>query len=232
MQSNGISIIIPTLNEAHGIGILLEYLNSIINPEIVSEILVVDGGSSDNTLEIASNFNVTALESEKGRAKQMNFGAQRAQGTTLYFLHADTFPPVGFDRSIIEAQENGFQAGCFRMKFDTKNPILKFFAYLSKINHILCRGGDQSLFITKETFRELGGFNERYLIYEDTEFITRLYRQFSFTILSEQVITSARKYRDKGWWRVQFHFGVIHLKNLLGSEPTELYEYYEKKFLS
>ena len=232
MQSNGISIIIPTLNEAHGIGILLEYLNSIINPEIVSEILVVDGGSSDNTLEIASNFKVTVLESEKGRAKQMNFGAQRAQGTTLYFLHADTFPPVGFDRSIIEAQENGFQAGCFRMKFDTKNPILKFFAYLSKINHILCRGGDQSLFITKETFRELGGFNERYLIYEDTEFITRLYRQFSFTILSEQVITSARKYRDKGWWRVQFHFGVIHLKNLLGSEPTELYEYYEKKFLS
>jgi len=228
MDSIGISIIIPTFNEAHGLGQLLAYLNDIVDKSLVREIIVVDGQSTDATKHIAVRHNTIVLESPKGRAKQMNFGARHSENGILYFLHADTYPPKGFDQRIVNAVLEGNEAGCFRMKFDTKNPVLQFFAYLSRINHSLCRGGDQSLFITKEGFMKKRGFNENYVIYEDTEFIKRLYKDLKFKILPQDVITSARKYQEKGWFKVQFHFGMIHLKNYLGAGPDELYKYYQR----
>lgn len=226
-----ISIIIPTYNEAEGLGQLLSHLNAIIDKTIVMEIIVVDGESTDITKKIARQQGVVVMESSKGRAKQMNFGAQIAKGDILYFLHADTFPKKGFELLILEAVAEGYEAGCFRMRFDTKNAFLRFFAYLSRINHSLCRGGDQSLFITRNGFLRNGGFNEHYFIYEDTEFIRRLYKNLNFRVLPEEVITSARKYREKGWLKVQFHFGMIHLKNYLGAKPDALYDYYERNLL-
>ena len=118
------------------------------------------------------------------------------------------------------------------MQFDSRNPVLRFFGWLSRINHTLCRGGDQSLFITKTIFNTTNGFNEDYLIYEDSEFIKRLYKDVGFIVLPDKVITSARKYRQKGWVKVQYHFGMIHLKSYLGAGPEELYEYYSKKLLT
>lgn len=227
-----ISIIIPTLNEAAGLAQLFEHLNHVMDEKLTKEILIIDGGSIDGTQRIAENHGAIVLNCEKGRAKQMNYGAKNAKGEVFYFLHADTFPPKGFDNLIHQAIQNDYNVGCFRMKFDTQNPILRFFAYLSRINHTLCRGGDQSLFIKKEVFTENGGFNERYLIYEDTEFIRRLYKKHRFKIVPESVVTSARKYREKGWLKVQFHFAMIHLKNYLGAGPNELYAYYQKKLLT
>ncbi len=226
-----ISIIIPVLNEAAGIGTLLDHILG-INSKYISEISLIDGGSADGTLDILKDYNVKVFSSKRGRAAQMNFGAKKASGDILYFLHADTFPPDDFDRLIVDAYKSGAETGCFRMQFDSKNPILKFFAWLSRINHTLCRGGDQSLFIDRSLFEKQGGFNENYLIYEDSEFISRLYKETRFTILPQSVITSARKYRQKGWIRVQFHFGVIHLKNYLGAGPKELYRYYAQNLLS
>lgn len=211
---------------------MLTYLGEVGVAEAIDEIIVVDGGSVDGTQQIAKIHGVTLLKSKKGRATQMNKGAQHAKGGILYFLHADTYPPKGFEKDILEAVNNGFQAGCFRMKFDTKNPFLRFFAWLSRINHTLCRGGDQSLFITKLQFEKQGGFNEDYLIYEDSEFIKRLYRTLKFKILQKAVTTSARRYRQKGWIKVQFHFGIIHLKNFLGAGPSELYRYYQNHILT
>ena len=227
-----ISIVIPVLNESLHIGQLLKHLLNHSSPQNIREIIVVDGGSSDRTQSIAKALNATVLSSKKGRARQMNVGAKVASGEVLYFLHADTLPPKDFDRHILNTVDEGYQSGCFRMKFDTKNPFLRFFAWLSRINHTLCRGGDQSLFIQKDIFRQHRGFNEAYLIYEDSEFIRRLYRNTSFKIVPEHVITSARKYRQKGWLRVQFHFGMIHLKNYFGAGPNELYRYYSKNLLT
>ncbi len=226
-----ISVIIPVLNEAIGIGTLLDYILS-INSKYISEIFLIDGGSTDGTIDILKDYNIKVFSSKRGRAAQMNFGAKKASGDILYFLHADTFPPNNFDRLIVDAYKDGAENGCFRMQFDSKNPILKFFAWLSRINHTLCRGGDQSLFIDRLLFEKQGGFNENYLIYEDSEFISRLYKETRFTILPQSVVTSARKYRQKGWIRVQFHFGVIHLKNYLGAGPKELYRYYAENLLS
>ncbi|NNE75855.1 MAG: glycosyltransferase family 2 protein [Pricia sp.] len=198
----------------------------------IQEILLVDGGSTDETLSIARNYKVTVIHSEKGRSKQLNSGARKAQGDILYFLHADTLPPKGFDNSIIEAVENGHPTGCFQMKFDSKSRFLSFFAWFSRINHIICRGGDQSLFIAKKLFELSGGFNEAYRIYEDSEYIGRLYKITPFKILSQYVKTSARRYEERGKLTLQYHFGVIHLKNYLGAGPEHLYDYYKRKIIS
>jgi rSAM/selenodomain-associated transferase 2 len=228
----GISIIIPTLNEAQGLKQLLEHLNDIMDDRLIAEVIIVDGDSTDTTRQIAESQGTKVRIAKRGRAKQMNYGAKTATGNILYFLHADTYPPKGFEKRIVNAIADGFEVGCFRMKFDTRNPVLRFFAYLSRINHTLCRGGDQSLFITKDIFEKNNGFNEEYLIYEDTEFIRRLYKNHKFKIIPENVITSARMYRDKGWVWVQFHFAMIHLKNYLGAKPDELYNYYKRKLLT
>lgn len=223
-----ITIIIPVLNEAANIGKLLEYIYSNSSIKNIQEVLVVDGGSKDSTVEIAKKFDVEVVSSKRGRAAQMNTGAQYATGEILYFLHADTIPPKKFDEFILNAGAKGHESGCFRMQFDSKNIVLRGFAYLSRINHTLCRGGDQSLFISKSLFEKLKGFNENYLIYEDSEFIRRLYQTAEFIVLPQKVITSARKYREKGWLSVQFHFAMIHLKNYYGASPKELYQYYTR----
>ena len=227
-----ISIIIPVLNEEAGLGKVLAHLKKSSTRDFIAEIICIDGGSKDDTVEIAQKHHATVFTSKKGRARQMNLGAKHAYGEILYFLHADTFPPKDFDGIILKAIDQGYQSGCFRMKFDSRNPILRFFAWLSRINHSLCRGGDQSLFIKKELFETTKGFNEDYLIYEDTEFIRRLYHHTKFKVLPHHAITSARKYREKGWLKVQFHFGMIHIKNYLGSGPEELYRYYHKHLLT
>ena len=224
-----ISIIIPTWNEATRVGPLLTYLREYSTAENIREILVIDGGSTDNTVEMASVLGVVPYTVEKGRAKQMNFGAQMAKAEILYFLHADTLPPHAFDTLIINAVCKQWEAGCFRLKFDTSNWFLSFFSWFSRVNLKICRGGDQSLFITQRLFKETNGFNEKYVEYEDTEFIGRLYKKYTFKVLPQRVVTSARKYQKKGTVKLQYHFGVIHLKNMLGAGPEELNEYYKRK---
>ena len=106
MEKFTLSIIIPILNEEENIGKLLGHLIEYSLKENISEIIVVDGGSSDNSESIVKQFEqITFLKSEKGRAKQMNAGAKNAKGNILYFLHADSFPPKHFDQLIINEVE-------------------------------------------------------------------------------------------------------------------------------
>lgn len=223
-----ISIIIPVLNEADSIANILSYLKLNCSSKNIKEIIVVDGGSSDNTVSIALNERVSVLHSKKGRAKQMNFGAQNASGEILYFLHVDTLPPRNFDQSIIDAVLLQNEVGCFQMKFDSDSKFLKFFAWFTRINHRLCRGGDQSLFITKKLFTMAKGFNEDYIVFEDNEFISRIYEMTKFTVLPRHVKTSARRYEERGEVILQYHFGIIYLKNYLGAGPEQLYQYYRQ----
>jgi len=224
-----ISIIIPVFNEETGILGLLDHLknNSTFSN---NEIIVVDGGSTDKTPEILKNYpGVSFFSSEKGRAKQMNTGAKNAKFEVLYFLHADSYPPLNFDKLIVDEIESGNVAGCFQMRFDMDHWWLNLMGWFTKFNHKACRGGDQSLFITRNLFIDIKGFNETFVVYEDNEFIGRLYMKNAFKVIPESITTSARKYEEIGIWKLQFCFANIYLKRIMGASPEELHQYYKRK---
>ncbi|MBX2827087.1 MAG: TIGR04283 family arsenosugar biosynthesis glycosyltransferase [Flavobacteriaceae bacterium] len=235
-----ISIVIPVLNEAEGIQDQLSYLLTAGAPQNIAEVIIVDGGSTDATIEIVSNvmekksipFPFHLLTSEKGRAKQMNVGSKQATGTILYFLHADSYPPMNFDTFIMEQVAQGNRAGCFQLKFDSNHWWLRLAGWLTRFRWRACRGGDQSQYITKELFEEIGGFDERYTIYEDNILINELYRRKEFVVIRNELTTSCRLYRKKGIWRLQYHFWAIYVKKFFGADADELYRYYKKNIAS
>jgi len=228
-NKQGISIIIPVFNEAHNILQLINYLEE-ASAGFVDEIIVVDGRSTDGITKILHDKRVKLVVSEKGRAKQMNFGASLSNSKILYFLHADSFPPPEFDLDITRFYEKKRLAGCFRLKFDTHHWWLKIAGWLSSINHICCRGGDQSLYVENDLFQETGGFNEKYIIYEDNEFIKRLYDEprTRFKVIKRSILTSARLYDKVGVWQLQkMYFQIYHMQ-FLGAGPDQLYQQYKK----
>ena len=102
----------------------------------------MDGGSSDRTIEIAKSLEArTIISKRKGRAFQMNFGCQKAEGSILYFLHSDSFPPEGFDLAIIKAVKEGYGAGCFRISFHPNHPFLRSLTWLVRFNIDLSYSG-------------------------------------------------------------------------------------------
>ncbi len=238
MRSNKISIIIPIFNEAKNILKLIRYLTNNSSPYNIAEIIIVDGGSNDGSQNIVSKFirskqyndeiKIFALNSKKGRAKQMNIGAKASNGTILYFLHADSFPPKDFDQLIINEIKNNNNAGCFRLQFNNNHWWLQLAGWLTKFNWRACRGGDQSQFITKSLFNNIGGYNEAYIIYEDNILINELYKRKEFTVIQSKIKTSARLYEKHGIWKLQYHFWAIYTKRWLGATADDLYNYYLK----
>ena len=151
-----LSIIIPTLNEEETIRPLLKHLRQTAGLP-VPEIIVADGGSRDRTVERARREGARILECEtSGRALQLNRGAKAASGDILYFLHADSLPPEGFDRFIRRAVKDRADAGCFRLRFDSDHPLLRFYAWFTRFNLDSFRFGDQSLFVTRFCFERTG----------------------------------------------------------------------------
>jgi rSAM/selenodomain-associated transferase 2 len=227
ISSPGISIIVPTYNEESCIAEFLGHLLSITLKYGNIEIIVCDAGS-DRTAQIAAQYPVVLLHAEKGRARQMNAGAAAANHALLYFLHADTIPPETFVEDILKAMENGCKAGCFQMRFDDQDPLMGIYGWCTRLPFPLCRGGDQSLFITRDLFRSIGGFNETMQVMEDIEIISRIEKQTPFRILDSVVVTSARKYRRNGTIRLQIIFGTIHLLYALGADQETLVRYYRE----
>lgn len=241
-----ISIIIPILNEAETIEKLFNHLIEHSSKQNIAEIIVVDGGSTDASKDIISKFylyreanpetssglmnqtKIILVNSSKGRAKQMNTGSKVATGSILYFLHADSFPPKDFDLHIVNEVENGHLAGCFRLQFDHSHWWLRLASWLTQFHWRACRGGDQSQFITKALFDDIGGFDESYTIYEDNILINELYKRKQFKVINKKLRTSARRYEKHGIWKLQYHFWAIYVKKWLGASAEDLYNYYKK----
>lgn len=221
-----LSIIIPVLNEEENLKVLLPYLKN--NSFKINEIIVVDGGSIDASIKVAENESAILLCSEKGRAKQMNAGAKQATGEIFYFLHADSFPPKGFDQYIIDEVKKGNKAGCFQMRFDHKHWWLRLASWLTKFSWRASRGGDQSQFITRSLFDEIGGYDESYIIYEDNILINELYKRKQFVVIPHWLTTSARRYEEAGIWKLQYHFWAIYVKKWFGASADDIYRYYLK----
>lgn len=197
-----ISVIIPTWNEAANIGKLIRHLQQ--NCHFSGEIIVADGGSQDETLDIARAMGARALRSpDRGRGPQMNYAARLARHDLLYFVHADALPPADFSRHITQAIREGYSIGCFTYRFDSDRWLLRINSWFTRLDRIWCRGGDQTLFIQRDAFEQMGGFRQDFIIMEDYDLIQRARQQLRFRIIRRDVIVSARKYVENSYLRVQ-----------------------------
>lgn len=224
-----ISIIIPTFNESGQIERTLKSIFQHADAHHLTEIIIADGGSTDNTIMLASKAGAKIVESKsKGRAAQLNSGAALANGPILYFLHADTIPPPGFTNDIIKAVQTGKTCGSFRLAFDENHWFLKVNAWFTRFNLNYFRFGDQSLFVVKKLFEQSGGFKENHLLLEDQEIITRLKKYGKFIIIPKPVITSARRYKANGIYKTQAIFFLIYVLYQLGFTQPNLVSIYKK----
>jgi rSAM/selenodomain-associated transferase 2 len=228
-QVSSISIIIPARNEAAQLPVLLSYLNTVTGKNNIAEIIVSDVKSTDDTVSIANLYGAKVVVSEQaGRGKQMNTGAKNATGNILYFLHADSIPPIGFVEDILEKIHSGYDAGCYRLRFDYNHWFLKANAWFTRFNVNVVRFGDQSLFVRKSVFESIGGFREELIIMEDQEIIYRIRKKGRFAVIAGYVTTSARKYRVNGVYRMQGIFFYIYFAYLFGASQQKLVTIYKK----
>lgn len=217
-----ISIIIPTLNEAEHICDTIKAIRERSVAEHVTEIIVADGGSTDDTTALARSCDAIVVDTTKGRARQMNAGAGGAVGEILYFLHADSIPPANFTKDIISLISDGYIAGCYRLAFDYDHWFLKANCWFTRFDINAVRFGDQSLIVTKDAFKKSGAFREDLLMMEDQEIIYRIKKQGKFKVLKGAVVTSARKYYDNGIYRMQRIFFQIWILYYLGYSQEKL----------
>ena len=225
-----ISVVIPTYNEEANIGKLISFL--LTHPDQhVAEILIIDGGSQDKTIDVANSAGATALLSpHKGRAAQMNYGASVATGDILYFVHADTFPPKTFIKDILDAISNGYDFGRYKTRFLSHNPILRINEWVTRFDLFICYGGDQTLFIKKDLFHQLGGFRQDMLIMEEYEFCKRAKQKGRYIIMKDAALISARKYEKNSWLQVQLaNYKVINMYKKGASQQSMVDQY--KKML-
>ena len=223
-----VSIIIPTYNEAAGIATLLRHLagaGTATDPAV--EIIVADGASTDATATLARQAGARVLACpRKGRAAQLNHGARQSTGDILYFLHADTLPPVGFLHDIRQAVAAGNGSGCYRLAFDTPHWFLRANAWFTRFNVEAVRFGDQSLFALRTVFERAGGYREDLILLEDQEIAGRLKRHSRFQVLRGPIVTSARKYRENGVFRLQGAFCLLLMLYRLGVSQPRLLRVY------
>ncbi len=204
-----ISIIIPVLNEEKA---LPETLSSILSQLDNVQVIVVDGDSSDRTQMIArENAEVELIVSERGRARQMNAGAVKANGEWLLFLHADTLLPKNAIQEIQSlTSDKNKQAGCFHQRFSKDHWFLRF---VSRLHNWRCRRtriiyGDQAMFIRRQLFESIGGFPEQDIL-EDVLISELIVAQTNPILLDQEVITSSRKFEQRGLFRSFFDIFII-----------------------
>jgi rSAM/selenodomain-associated transferase 2 len=223
-----ISVIIPTYNEERTIALTIDRLRRLGGTDI-KEIIVVDGGSTDDTVAAAEGAGAHLLRDQvKGRASQMNAGAAVAGGSILYFIHADCVPPARFTTDILDSVAGNSVAGCFRLEFDRKHWFLRFNCWFTRFNFTPFHYGDQSLFVTKKAFDSCAGFNDKLMIMEDNDMIKRLKRLGKFKVLNKRIITSARKYVENGMYKMQGVFFLIYFMYQLGCPQEMLIRTYRK----
>ncbi len=223
-----VSIIIPVLNEAPLIERLLYRLLE-GGAEHITDLIVVDGGSTDGTQQLAQRAGAQLLHApQRGRAKQMNYGVAHSTGELLYFVHGDTLPPKSYMQDVLQAVQEGFPIGGFRFKLDSPNPLLRINSWMTRFDFLWCRGGDQTLFVTRQLFHELGGYNPDFLIMEEYDLMIRARKNHPFKIIQKDVLVSARKYERNGYLRVQMANLVAFSMFRWGWPQAAIFQTYRK----
>jgi len=220
----GLSIIVPALNEQDCLGRLLPYLRAIAPG---CKIIVCDGGSADSSREVAAGFG-RVISATRGRASQMNAGAQAGAGDVLWFLHADCRPHPDSVEALTRAlSDPAVVGGGFEYSLD--GPGLRFRAAEclsnSKNRRLGLLYGDMGIFVRRTAFVAMDGYRDIPLM-EDMDFSRRLKRLGKIVILSQTMETSARRWLEEGFWTCALRTWVLQAAWAFGVSPHRLARYY------
>ncbi len=221
---DSVSIVIPTFNEADNIVATLRPLQSLRQQG--HEIIVADGGSSDETIELARPLADHILDTAKGRARQMNGGAQQASGVMLLFLHADTLLP----NNAVELIQKNLQTkswGRFDVRLSGRQPFLRLVELMmnwrSRLSGIA--SGDQAIFVRRELFTQLGGYTDIPLM-EDIDISKRLKRHSRPACIKTKLTTSSRRWEEYGIIKTIILMWRLRLAYFFGTKPEQLARLY------
>lgn len=222
-----LSFIIPTFNETEQLPQLMPQLQKIIS--LGHEVLIVDGGSTDATVEELQQHGFSVLQSQLGRAKQMNTGAHLATNETLVFLHADTLLPENALGKIQQACQQQVW-GRFDVSFSENDIIFKMIAAMMNFRSCISGvvTGDQCVFVDRELFERVEGYPDIPLM-EDIALSKRLKNYSMPVCLHDRVITSARRWKQKGVIRTILLMWYLRLAYVLGVSPSRLHRAYYGK---
>jgi rSAM/selenodomain-associated transferase 2 len=221
-----LSIVIPAFNEEQNIAATLTLLQAARVRGC--EIIVVDGGSSDGTMTVAEPLADKVVGSARGRARQMNAGAQMAQGDALLFLHADSKAPTDVDQIILGALNAGSRKwGRFDIAIEGRHfflPVIGWFMnQRSRLTGIAT--GDQGLFMTIDAYQAVGGFADIPLM-EDVAMCAALKKNGMPLCVKQKIVTSGRRWEKHGVWRTIFLMWRIRLAYFFGADPVALHRTY------
>jgi len=216
-----LSIVMPVLNEAAALPERLAALQ--VLRACGAELIVVDGGSHDGTPVLAAPLADRVLQAPRGRASQLNAGADAARGEVLLFLHADTRLPQGADALVAHAIAHGARWGRFDVRIEGRHPLLGVVAALMNARSRLSgvATGDQAMFVRRRLFHSLGGFAPLPLM-EDIELSARLRRVAAPACLRERVVTSGRRWDTHGFWQTVLLMWRLRAAFALGADAHAL----------
>jgi rSAM/selenodomain-associated transferase 2 len=219
-----VSIIIPTLNEGDAVR---EILTTVKLFEKRAEIVVVDGGSTDDTIAIAESFNVTVLCAPRGRGTQMHAGAKIAKGDVLWFLHADTIPPPFAIEEITKALgDSETVGGNFTICFDGESHSARFLTWLyPSLRRIGLIYGDSAIFVRREVYEKIGGF-QPFPIFEDLDLVRRLKPFGRMIYLPAKVTTSSRRFENRSFLLTFLRWSILQIFYWIGVSPHTLGKLY------
>ena len=224
-----LTIIMPVLNEAVGIEAALQALQPLRARG--HELIVVDGGSADETARLAASAADRVIGAPRGRAHQMNAGARVACGDVLLFLHADTRLPEDADAILVEAvRQSGRCWGRFDVRIDSTHPLLRLVGLMMNLRSRLtgiCTG-DQAMFVTAQALTRIGGYPPLALM-EDIALSSQLRRCSRPVALHATVVTSARRWERNGVLRTIALMWWLRLRYFFGAPPAHLAEIYEQR---
>jgi rSAM/selenodomain-associated transferase 2 len=221
-----ISIIVPTLDEAASISACLVSLQAL--RQRGHEVIVVDGGSSDATISLSEDMADYVLSAPKGRGRQQNYGAKQASGELLVFLHVDTLLQDDADSVLRELMKTEQLWGRFDVRLSGHNLLFRVIEYFMNTRSRLTgiATGDQAIFVSRKLFDIAGGFPEIELM-EDISFSHKLKKICPPVCLRQKVLTSSRRWEQKGIVKTVFNMWYLRLRYAIGISPDRLARDYE-----